>query len=227
MTPTRIPPEPVRISTAPFAPASDDLAEPGAQGRGRGLREPDLAHVVLELDVAEHALAGVVADRGLAAHVGLGGQVDHQVDRLRALAAEADEPVAGLAGDDAEGRARFVELDAGRLGGLDVDRLVRIARADLDAGVGAVRGEDPDVGGVEVEDEVDRVRGVEVRGGHGFFFLGCEGVRCRGRLRSVSGPSRCSAPRPRRAGWRRAGCGGRGCGPPPRARRPRPGRSRR
>src|SRR5580700_3694002 len=138
-----------------------------------GLGEADGAEVGLELDGAEHAVGLEVAETGLAAHVGVGGQLDDHIDRLGTLAAEVHEPVAGLARDDAERAGRVVVLDAGVLGSLDVGGLVRVAGADLDDRVGAVGDGEVDVGDVEVEGDGDRGRGVEVRDGHlRFLYYG-------------------------------------------------------
>jgi len=59
-----------------------------------------------------------VAEIGLAADGRVGRQLDQQVDRFWALAAEVDEPAVGLAGGDAERAGGVVVGDAGVLGGL-------------------------------------------------------------------------------------------------------------
>jgi hypothetical protein len=91
---------------------------------------------------------------------------DDDLDRVGPLAAEVDEAVQRLAGDDAQRPGGLVVLDAGALGGLDVGGLARVAGADLDNRVGPVGGDEADVGDVEVEGDDDRGRGVEGRDRH-------------------------------------------------------------
>src|SRR4029077_14525884 len=102
----------------------------------------------------------------LAADGRVGRQLDQQVDRLWALAAEIDEPAAGLLGYNAQRAGGVVVLNPGVLCGLDVRGLARVAWSDLDDGVGAVGGGEAGVGDVQVEGDRDRGRGVEIRAGH-------------------------------------------------------------
>src|SRR6185437_12813007 len=151
-----------------------DSANAAAKVQRPGLGEPDRAEVGLEHHGAEHAVSLEVAEFGLAADTGVGRQLDDDVDRLRALAAEVDEPVERLPGNDAQCPGGVVELDAGVLGGLDVGRLGRVAGADLHDRVGAVGDLETDVGDVQVEGDGDRGRGVEVRERHlSFLYTEC------------------------------------------------------
>src|SRR5262249_1077024 len=108
-----------------------DPADAAAEVQRPGLGEPDGAEVGLGHHGAAHAVGLEVAEIGLATDVGVGRQLDDHVDRLGALAAEVDEPVERLPGNDAQRPGGVVVLDTGVLGGLDIGGLVRFAGADL------------------------------------------------------------------------------------------------
>jgi hypothetical protein len=94
---------------------------------------------------------------GLAPQLGAGRQLDLHVDRLAAPERCVAPPVPGSL--DQQPAAGV--LDVGLLGRGHVGLLVRVARADLDRGLGAVAGHDPEVADAKLDGDGDRLGGVE------------------------------------------------------------------
>ena len=115
--------------------ADDDVAGAAASIEGPGVGEADVARTRVDRAVPQRACRLDVARAEVGAHGRAGRKADHDVDG-RGVEDAGHEARLG------SGHAQLVaeQLDAGGLGDLDMCAIVRVGRADIDHGVGAVAG---------------------------------------------------------------------------------------
>jgi hypothetical protein len=109
------------------------------------------------------------ADPAVAPHVGTGRHVDLHVDRLAATAEGVQFPPPGRL----DRELAVGVLDPGVLGGGDVGFLGRVAGAYLDDGVGAIGGDDADVGDAEFQRDGNGFGRIERGHGGSFNLAAC------------------------------------------------------
>ncbi len=164
----------LRSAGGPFDP---DVPEAGLELQGSGLVERDVADAGLAPELAEATARPERRDAGLSVDEGSSWEGDRHFDRLAASTRPPLPPALGTGHREVAVRV----LHACLLGGGDVARLLRIARAHVDRRVGSVGRVDPDVADAHLHADGDRFGSIESR---------------HGRSSSVaSAPSRCSAER--------------------------------